>query len=126
MAGTYVSGQAGGPLSVWKIDRLWELAGGLEVRHLRLDRIDDFDENMWFRPGGEAPTCRAIAAHAKRIFDADLDQPVILSAEGHVMDGMHRIARAWILGLEEIKAVRFEETPPPDGVLSADSIPSGE
>jgi hypothetical protein len=32
------------------------------------------------------------------------------------MDGGHRIAKAWLLGLEEIVAVRFETDPAPDSV----------
>ena len=44
----------------------------------------------------------------------DLVYPIILSADGHVMDGMHRIAKAWMLGQRTITAVQFERDPPPD------------
>jgi hypothetical protein len=30
------------------------------------------------------------------------------------MDGMHRIAKAWMLGHSTITAVQFERDPPPD------------
>jgi hypothetical protein len=30
------------------------------------------------------------------------------------MDGMHRIAKAWMLGQSTITAVQFERDPPPD------------
>ncbi len=30
------------------------------------------------------------------------------------MDGMHRVAKALLLGHKEIKAVKFAEDPPPD------------
>lgn len=32
------------------------------------------------------------------------------------MDGGHRLAKAWILGLKEIQAVQFEVDPEPDEV----------
>ncbi len=40
--------------------------------------------------------------------------PVILSSEGRVMDGMHRIARALLEGRSTIEAVRFEGPLEPD------------
>src|SRR4030095_4120322 len=64
--------------------------------------------------GAPEPTCRRVAAHARRIYEADFDKPVILSATGHVMDGMHRVAKAWILGLKTIRAVKFPRDPEPD------------
>ncbi len=54
--------------------------------------------------------------------DANLSFPVILAAEGRVMDGMHRIAKALMLGRETVDAVQFTVTPEPDyrGVLPKD------
>ena len=46
----------------------------------------------------------------------DLRWPIILSADGGVMDGMHRIAQALRLGHTHIAAVRFAVDPPPDHV----------
>jgi hypothetical protein len=40
--------------------------------------------------------------------------PIILSAEGRVMDGMHRIARALLEGRTTVVAVRFVRPIPPD------------
>lgn len=48
--------------------------------------------------------------------EADLSFPIILSASGAVMDGMHRVARAVLLGRQEIEAVQFERDPEPDHV----------
>jgi hypothetical protein len=44
----------------------------------------------------------------------DLAYPIILSADGHVMDRMHRVAKAWMLGQSTITAVQFERDAPPD------------
>ena len=48
--------------------------------------------------------------------EADLTHPIILAADGRVMDGMHRICKAEILGLTTIEAVRFDREVEPDYV----------
>jgi hypothetical protein len=48
---------------------------------------------------------------------ANLDYPVIVSAEGCLMDGWHRLAKAIAAGLTEIWYVQFSEDPPPDVVM---------
>ena len=83
---------------VWFVDRLWYLARDLSVRKVLLDKIAEFDQNCWFGPTSPS-TCRAVAEHARRIIDADLRYPIILSAEGYLMDGGHRLAKAYLLGL---------------------------
>jgi hypothetical protein len=50
------------------------------------------------------------------INEADLSQPIILSAAGYLMDGGHRLAKAWLLKRQEIQAVQFEIDPEPDEV----------
>jgi hypothetical protein len=37
------------------------------------------------------------------------------SAEGHLLDGFHRVAKAYLLGMEEIPAVQFAELRPAGG-----------
>jgi hypothetical protein len=44
----------------------------------------------------------------------DLSHPIILGFDGRVMDGMHRIAKALLLGRETISAVQFETPLEPD------------
>ena len=46
--------------------------------------------------------------------DADLAYPIIVSPDGRVMDGMHRVARALIQGRAAITAVRLTILPEPD------------
>ena len=101
---------------VWYTERLWTLAQGLPVKPVPLDRIQEVDRNCWFGPDSP-PACRAVAAHARRILDAGLAYPLILSADGGLMDGGHRLAKAWLLGNREILAVQFEQDPEPDHIL---------
>jgi hypothetical protein len=100
---------------VWQTERLWRLAENLPVKSVLVESVSEFDTNCWF-DDAKAPTCRAIAAHAKRIYEADLSYPIILSAEGFLMDGGHRLAKAWLLEIKEVRAVQFETNPEPDEV----------
>ena len=100
---------------VWYTERLWRLAKHLPVKSIPIENVPEFDINCWFDEKN-APTCRAVAVHAKRIYEADLSHPIILSAEGFLMDGGHRLAKAWLLDLKEIDAVQFEITPEPDEI----------
>jgi hypothetical protein len=56
-------------------------------------------------------------SHVQRIQAADLSVPIMLSADGHVMDGIHRVATAWLLGHMEIHAVQFPQDPEPDQIV---------
>jgi hypothetical protein len=105
---------------VWFVERLWYLARELPVRHIQIDEIAEFDQNCWFGPTS-LPTCRAVAQHARRIFEADLRYPIILSVEGYLMDGGHRIAKAYLLQMREVPAVQFQLDPEPDYILASDA-----
>jgi hypothetical protein len=93
--------------------QLWELAKGLPIKKVRLSEIEGFDEVRWFGgPHNIQPTCRAIAEHARDIYEADLSYPIILSPAGEVLDGWHRICKAFVQGIEELDAVQLPTMPP--------------
>lgn len=110
-----------GARRTWLTQRLWALAAGLPVKEVPIAKIAAFDQNCWF--GASEPTCRNVAGHAKRIAAATFEYPIILAAEGWVMDGMHRVAKAFIEGRETILAVQFFETPEPDECVPPGSGP---
>jgi hypothetical protein len=103
-----------GGRAVYLTERLWKLAEDLPAEPVPIDAIREFDEDCWF--GGRPVTCRMVAEHVDRIQKADLRYPVILSADGRLMDGGHRIAKAWLSGSTTIDAVRFRVDPEPDYV----------
>ncbi len=110
-------------LRAWDVDRLAELAKDLPRESVPLAAINELDEPYWSGDGA-AMTCRDVAEHARLIEEADLSFPVILSPDGRVMDGMHRIAKALLLGHEEIEAVRLRTEPEPDYVgVDPESLP---
>lgn len=104
---------AEGPLA-WDVDRLIELTRGLPRRSVPLTQIRELDEPVF--GAEEAPTWRNLLAHIRLMDEADRRYPIILAADGRVMDGMHRVAQAARAGAPDIVAVQFPEDPLPDHV----------
>jgi len=79
-----------------------------------LQEIRELNENCF---GEDEPsTWRTLVEHVRLIEDTDLAFPIILSASGAVMDGMHRVAKAALQGRDTIQAVQFDEDPEPDHI----------
>ena len=103
-------------LMAWDVERLIRLSSGLPICHIALSEIREIDQVYWFDDDQERPTCRAVLDHMRLIEEVDLSYPIILGADGRVMDGMHRVAKALLEGKTEIEAVRFQVDPEPDHV----------
>jgi hypothetical protein len=101
-------------LFAWDVDRLVALSADLPRRWVPLEQIRELDGP--FVGDEEILTWRGLVFHIRLIDEADLAYPIILAADGTVMDGMHRVAKALRLGRGEIEAVQFERDPPPDHV----------
>jgi hypothetical protein len=111
-------------LLAWDINRLLRLTSEQQPVDLPLERIRELDEAFWFSGEGDTPTCRRIAGHAKLVNETSLDHPIIIDPDGRVMDGMHRVCKALIGGLETIKAVKLLAMPQPDFVgVPIDQLP---
>jgi hypothetical protein len=112
-------------LRAWNVRRLVELTRSLPRERVPLSAIRELDEPYWNGGSSGRMTCRAVADHARLMLDSDLAFPVILSSDGRVMDGMHRICKALLQDLGEIEAVRFVIDPEPDYVgIDPDDLPS--
>src|SRR5215470_9813969 len=104
---------ADGSIPFVRMQQLWEMAAGLPSKKIRLSELNALDDVRWFSERmNKLPTCRAVAEHAKEIYDADFRFPIILSPTGVVLDGMHRLCKAFLLGMEEIDAVQLSTMPP--------------
>jgi hypothetical protein len=103
-----------GRFIAWDVDRLIQLTNNFSRILVPLDAIREIDEPHWFSGSPQEATCRAVMEHARTINEADLQFPIILSADGRVMDGMHRVLKAVLNGAASIEAVRFEHDPEPD------------
>ena len=109
-------------LLAWDVDRLVQLSTTLPRKQVELSQLRELDE-VW-PDNGDRPTWRAIVEHMKLIDEADLSFPIILSSNGAIMDGRHRVAKALREGRKEITAVQFEHDSDPDHVgLAAEDLP---
>ena len=99
-------------LSAWDVDRLIRLTASFPCRRVLLRDIRELNE-PWFGTD-ESPTWVSLVEHVKLMDAADLSFPIILAADGAVMDGMHRVAQALRAGHADIQAVQFTQDPPPD------------
>ena len=107
-------------LLAWDVDRLVQLSSALPRKMVPLNALRELDE-VW---SGDGQTWRGMVEHLKLIDEADLSFPIILSADGAVMDGRHRVAKAAREGRSEIEAVQFGQDPDPDHVgLGPDDLP---
>jgi hypothetical protein len=100
-------------LDAWDVDRLIEASTDLPVTDVAVDSIREVDTDYWFAYG-PVPTVRRIIEQVRLVQDVDCSYPIILGADGRVMDGMHRIARAILEGRATVRAVRFVLDPEPD------------
>jgi hypothetical protein len=109
-----------GATPFWRMPTIWAAAEGKPQVSLAIAQLGILDEVVWFGgPKNVQPTVRRIAEHARDIVGADLGYPIITTKAGDVLDGAHRIARAYLEGQTSIAAVVLDEWPPPDGVLDA-------
>lgn len=109
---------------MWDVDRLVQQSAGLPRREVPIHAIQELDEPYWFDGEEPRPTCRAIAEHVRLIQETELRYPIILSANGRVMDGIHRVAKAYLEGRSTICAVQFSVDPEPDYVdVNLDDLP---
>lgn len=90
----------------WRVPVLIQFAKTLPVMEIPLNHLHVYQTY-------ERLTLREMVMHMNAVNASDLDCPIILDEDGELMDGRHRIMKAMLLGHETIKAVRFEENPPP-------------
>jgi len=105
----------GNPMKIWDVPKLWELARELPMLSVEIETLGELDRVAWYGADQHAGrlTVRQVVEHAKRIDQADLSQPILLSAEGKMLDGFHRLAKALKLGLTHLPAKRFTVDPAP-------------
>jgi hypothetical protein len=104
---------SGHGFDAWDVDRLIDLSATLNPMEVPLTSIQGIDTDYWFSTGQKA-TVRNIVEHVQLMLEVDMSYPIILGADGRVMDGMHRVARALLEGRATISVVQFRDQPEPD------------
>lgn len=120
----YHSRQVASDWHIWDVHRLIRASRDFEVEMVPVNTIAEADENWWYGDAATIPTPRSIASHLALIKEVDSLHPIILCAEGRLMDGMHRVVKSIAEGRTHVPAVRFKKTPDPDFVnVSLDDLP---
>jgi hypothetical protein len=91
----------------WSIPRLIALSADLPVILVPLDALN-LAQTVY------TCTMRQMVTELRAIQNADLSYPILLSEDGEIFDGRHRIMKALSLGLSHIDAKRFDTNPKPD------------
>ena len=109
----------GNPMKIWDVPTLWKEAENLPVFSVVIDNLEELDRVAWYGSDEHSGrlTVRQVINHAKQIQDADPNEPILLSAEGKVLDGFHRITKANMLALSHIPAKQFSKDPEPIRVV---------
>ena len=104
--------KVGNDIYIWDVHNLVELTKNFKVKEIPLSDIRELEESYWY-PDSH-PTTQEIIEHMQLIQEADLSYPIILCSQGRLMDGMHRVGKAKILGKDLISVVQFDVDPKPD------------
>ena len=102
-----------GGLEAYDVKKLIKLSASLPITTIDPHEIKELKENHWYANDGE-PTPESIMEHLHLIQACNLAYPIILDAQGRLMDGMHRVCKAVMSGETQILAVRFTTDPQPD------------
>jgi hypothetical protein len=102
-----------GKKHTWYVKRLWALSKNLPEFEYEISSFAGFEEDFWFGDRIK-PTIKNVLDHHQRCLNADFQYPIIISEDGLIMDGVHRICRAYLEGKKTVRAVRFKKNPEPD------------
>lgn len=92
----------------WEVYRLWEAAFGLPVEEVLVQ-----DLLKWASDGDPCQTPQERANEISRVLLADLNYPIILTPEGWIADGVHRLVKCLVEDRKTIKVVRLPVMPEP-------------
>ena len=92
----------------WRVKDLYEASKHLSVEWVP---VESLAEKPW--KAFEQKSRMDVARHIKLVLGANLDFPILLSSNGRIMDGNHRIVKAYLLGNERIAVKQFKTDPPP-------------
>ena len=114
--------QVGEDTHVWDVNRLLRLHANVPTQTVALSQIAEIQQAYWFP--NTHPSTADIVEHMRLVEAADLAYPILMDAEGKLMDGMHRVAKALLAGHSHIHAQLLPQTPAPDFInVDVDSLP---
>lgn len=92
----------------WAVPSLWDAAKWIKPHEIDVREVRDRCGGGWL---DHLPNLQhfEVSPEVHRLEAADLSFPIILHPQGWVMDGYHRIGKAFMNGQEKIWAVQFTE-----------------
>ncbi|WP_051052593.1 ParB N-terminal domain-containing protein [Bradyrhizobium liaoningense] len=107
--------RSGSKILVWSVETLIAEATDLPINYRQME---DFSlEKMNFFASYEDANLKSFVEHMSRVELADVSVPLILAADGSILDGMHRLAKASKLGISKVAVVQFTVDPEPLRVI---------
>ena len=100
-------------LSFYRVTDLWEASNYLPVHMLPVETLTHFLDEQPHWCEGTPRRSGSMPRRANAVLTLTLAYPIILSEEGHLLDGRHRLGKAWVLGLRTIAVVCFQQNPVP-------------
>jgi len=94
----------------WDVADLFELIK--DTNNIIEYDLDTYSVNLDVRIWQKEMSIFDFLTHVRRINKSDFEFPVIVSAEGWILDGWHRLLKAILNDIRYIKAVRFQVNPP--------------
>jgi hypothetical protein len=91
----------------WSVARLIEYAKDIKPFDMPVAGLD-LSAEIW-----RGCDMYSLAWHCKKVMDADLSKPILISWDGCIADGRHRILKALIKGKRYIPAKRIMWKPTP-------------
>ena len=102
----------------WDLKYIWELSESLPVEEIDVQVLWDrrYGKAWCWQHEDEVINNDFFLHHMQRVMDANLSYPIILSEEGYIFDGVHRLMKCKYLGIEKINCVKFIKDPEPSNV----------
>ncbi|MFH1692307.1 MAG: hypothetical protein ABIC68_07085 [Candidatus Omnitrophota bacterium] len=95
--------------NIWKAESLIKSAKNLPIFKYDISKVDLDTIIRW-----KLVNLRDYLNHFQRVCDADASKPIILRADGYIMNGWHRVIQALHEGLLYLPAKQFTVNPEPD------------
>ena len=97
----------------WDLKEVWEASKNIKPTKIKVSQLwDGRYKNAWcWQHEDETLNNQFFLHHMRRVLNADLSYPIVLSEEGLIFDGVHRLVKAKHLELEYIDCLVFEKDP---------------
>jgi disulfide oxidoreductase YuzD len=97
----------------WLVSDLWKMSETMNTEFESVDKLwSRYSKVFCWTLYGEEVDNEFFLHHMERILNADLSYPIILSEEGYIMDGVHRLLKCKFLKKDTISCVKFKKDPP--------------